>query len=234
MGISYNTSIAMDGLISFIDAANPRSYSGSGNTSYDISGFGGTYSLTSITLNSANYGSFSFNGTTSFAQISYPSQIDTGSPITLSMWAKWLTTGTTTATIQTLVDNNYQTSPGSIGFFIQDRPDLGGVLEWGAQPGNGITRCTSASVVGDNNWHQITATNDGSISILYVDGVQSGLARTAAGVGTKQSFITLGKWDFSEIRFLNGNIADFKIYNRALTSAEVKQNYNATKKRFGL
>jgi hypothetical protein len=234
MGIAYNTSIAFNGLISFIDAANPRSYSGSGNTSYDISGFGSSFSLSNITYNSNNFGSFVFNGTSSFASMPYPSQIDTGSPITISLWAKWLTTGTTTATIQTLVDNNYQTSPGSIGFFIQDRPDLGGILEWGAQPGAGITRCTSTFVVGDNTWHQITGTNDGSISILYIDGVQSGLARTAAGVGTKQANISLGKWDFTESRWLNGNIADFKIYNRALSPTEVKQNYYATKKRYGL
>jgi len=234
MGIAYNTSITMDGIISFIDAANPRSYSGSGNTAFDLSGIGASYSLSNITFNSNNYGSFVFNGSNSFATLPYPSQIDTGSPITLSMWVKWLTVGTTTATIQTLVDNNYQTSPGSIGFFIQDRPDLGGVLEWGAQPGNSITRCTSSTVVGDNTWHQVTATNNGSISVLYVDGVQSGLARTAAGVGTKQTNITLGKWDFSENRFLNGNIADFKIYNRGLSATEVLLNYHATKKRFGL
>jgi hypothetical protein len=87
--------------------------------------------------------------------------------------------------------------------------------------------------VGDGNWHHITATNDGATSILYVDGAQSGLARTAAGVGTKQANIILGKWDFLDSRFLNGNIADFKIYNRALSPAEVKQNYHATKKRYG-
>jgi hypothetical protein len=44
----------------------------------------------------------------------------------------------------------------------------------------------------------------------------------------------LGKWDFSENRFLNGNIADFKIYNRGLSATEVLLNYHATKKRFGL
>ena len=161
-----------------------------------------------------------------------PSGIVTGSPITVSLWAKWKSVGTTTATIQTLVDNQYQVAD-NIGFFIQDRPDLSGVLEWGAQPGNGITRCTSTFVVGDNTWHQITGTNDGATSILYVDGVQSGLARTAAGVGTKQANISLGKWDFLDSRFLNGNIADFKIYNRALSASEVKQNYHATKKRYG-
>jgi hypothetical protein len=33
---------------------------------------------------------------------------------------------------------------------------------------------------------------------------------------------------------VNGNIALMRIYNRALSAQEIKQNYNATKKRYGL
>ena len=33
---------------------------------------------------------------------------------------------------------------------------------------------------------------------------------------------------------MNGNVAVTQIYNRALTAAEVLQNYNAQKGRFGL
>jgi hypothetical protein len=32
----------------------------------------------------------------------------------------------------------------------------------------------------------------------------------------------------------NGNISTTLIYNRALTATEIRQNYNATKTRFGL
>jgi hypothetical protein len=35
-------------------------------------------------------------------------------------------------------------------------------------------------------------------------------------------------------RFFNGNIAIAQIYNRALSATEIRQNYNATKTRFGL
>ena len=34
--------------------------------------------------------------------------------------------------------------------------------------------------------------------------------------------------------FYNGNIANAQIYNRALSAAEVKQNYNALRDRFGI
>lgn len=232
MGHYHNPQIILDGLIFAIDAANPRSYSGSGITVNDIvAGSGGT--LVGTTYSSVNAGTFVFDGVDDYINIPYPSGINTGSPITLCLWAKWITVGTDTSTIQVLVDNNYQTSPGSIGFEIQDRPDLGKVLEWGAQPGAGITRCTSDFQVGDGTWRHITGTNDGATSILYVDGVQSGLARTAAGIGSSQAYINIGRWDFGNNRNMNGSISGLMIYNRALSAKEVLKHYNSTKSRYG-
>jgi hypothetical protein len=231
MGHYHNPQIATDGLIFAIDAANPRCYSGSGNNLNNIVvGTGGT--LVGPTYSSSNSGSFTFDGVDDYINIPYPAGLRTGSAITLCLWAKWTTVGTDTSTIQVLVDNNYQTSP-SIGFEIQDRPDLGKVLEWGAQPGAGITRCTSTFQVGDGTWRHITGTNDGTTSILYVDGVQSGLARTAAGIGDSQPNINLGRWDFGNNRNLNGNISNFMIYNRALSAQEVLKHYNSSKSRYG-
>jgi hypothetical protein len=232
MGIAYNTSAVMNGLIFYLDAANPRCYSGSGITVNNIvGGTGGT--LAGTTYSSTNTGIFTFDGVDDFINVPYPSGLSTGSPITLCLWAKWTTVGTTTATIQVLVDNNYQTDPFSIGFEIQDRPDLGKVLEWGASPQASITRCTSDFQVGDGTWRHITGTNDGTTSILYIDGVQSGLARTAAGIGASQANINIGRWDFGNNRYFNGSMSGLMIYNRGLSAAEVKQNYHATKKRYG-
>ena len=44
MGTKYNPSIVRDGLVYYLDAANTRSYSGSGSTAYELklSGIGGT------------------------------------------------------------------------------------------------------------------------------------------------------------------------------------------------
>jgi hypothetical protein len=221
MGIDYNNVISTDGLFFYLDAANTRCYSGSGITANNlISGVGATL-VNGVGFSSFNSGFFTFDGTNDYVSIPYPSQLRTGSAITVSFWAKWTTTGTTTATIQTLLDNNYQTAylggPGTIGFVIQDRPDLGKVLE-----------------LGDGTWRHITGTNNGSTSILYIDGIQSGLARTAAGIGDSQPLINIGRWAFSNNRYLNGNVSGLLIYNRALSDSEVYQNYVATKRRYGL
>ena len=69
---------------------------------------------------------------------------------------------------------------------------------------------------------------------MYIDGIQSGLARTAAGIGDSQPIISIGRWSFTNDRFLNGNVSGLLIYNQALTAQEVLQNYNATKGRYGI
>ena len=84
-----------------------------------------------------------------------------------------MTVGSGSTRIQTLVDNSFYDNASSYGFVIQDRPDLGGILEWAASPGSGVTRVRTNNSFGDNNWHHIVATNNGTTSRLYVDGVSN-------------------------------------------------------------
>jgi hypothetical protein len=163
-----------------------------------------------------------------------PSGIVTGSPITVSLWAKWKSVGTSTTTIQTLVDNQYQVAD-NIGFFIQDRPDLGSVLEWSTQPNLTVNRRVySTQVVGDGSWHHIVGTNDGTYSRLYVDGYETGTAKTSAGIATTQDMLCIGNWAYvySSARYLNGSVSNFKVYNRALSETEILTDYFSTKNRF--
>jgi hypothetical protein len=69
--------------------------------------------------------------------------------------------------------------------------------------------------------------------IAYKDGVQinSRSYTTKASPTANPTFI--GKYN-GDGYYLDGKIYSVKIYNRALTASEVKQNYNATKSRFGL
>lgn len=235
MGISAGPKITTDGLVLHIDATNTKSYSGSGITIYNMVTGGIAGTLVNGTSSDIAYKkTFLLDGTNDTIQMPLPSGIVTGSQISLSFWAKWKSVGTTTATIQTLVDNQYQVAD-NIGFFIQDRPDLGSVLEWSTQPNNTVNRRVySTQVVGDGSWHHIVGTNDGTYSRLYVDGYETGTAKTSAGIATTQDMLCIGNWAYvySSPRYLNGTISNFKVYNRALSATEILSDYYSTKNRF--
>lgn len=97
------------------------------------------------------------------------------------------------------------------------------------------TLSTSNSGVVNNQWNHMVATFDGSTKRIYVNGVQKTSASTtgtitanttgAAYIGTYGSF---AGYPF------NGQIGVTKIYNRALTAAEVAQNFQALRGRYGI
>ena len=87
----------------------------------------------------------------------------------------------------------------------------------------------SDSTPNDTNWHYQAIVMDGTIVRGYDNGVEvqnkSYSSYTLAGplnVGGRSGYRWLG------------DIAMFKVYNRALTSSEIAANYNATKGRFNI
>jgi len=231
VGINYSPKIVTNGLVLCLDAANSLSYPGSGTVWTDLSGNGNNGTLTNgPTYSSANRGSIVFDGSNDYVLTTRPSQIIASGAISIALWAKWTTSGNTTSTIQTLVDNNHAGSPNR-GFVIQDRPDLSKILTFSVRPSGVGAR--SNAIIGDNNWHFIVGTNDTSTSALYIDGVLNATTVESGGIPSVTNNISIGYWQ-GGTRYMNGIIPQVLIYNRALSASEVQQNYNATKGRFNL
>jgi hypothetical protein len=93
-----------------------------------------------------------------------------------------------------------------------------------------------ASGVVDNAWNHVVATFDGSIKRIYVNGnlmaTSAALTGTIVQNNTGAAFIGI-YGNFAGYPF-NGKIDSEKIYNRALTAAEVQQNFSALRGRFGI
>jgi hypothetical protein len=232
MAFGNGPRIVTNGLVLSLDAGDRNSYPGSGTNWNDLSGNGNNGTLTNgPTFNSANGGSIVFEGTNDYAVLTRPAQIITSGSISINLWAKWTTVGTTISTIQVLIDNNHSSSPIQ-GFVIQDRPDLSKKIQFGTSfATNGVT---SSFQVGNGYWQNITGTFQSGSTRLYINGVLDGISTLEANMATVQPNISIGYWQFTPGRYLNGNVATVQIYNRALTPTEVLQNYNAQKSRFGL
>ena len=90
----------------------------------------------------------------------------------------------------------------------------------------------STQTISNNIWYNVVVTYNGSNKIIYINGVQD--STFASGVnGNGGSNWSIGARPTGARNF-QGNIAVSQIYNRALTAAEVQQNFNALRGRYGI
>lgn len=85
----------------------------------------------------------------------------------------------------------------------------------------------------DTGWAHWVITYDGSIITVYENGVSKG-TKASSGTADFSGGIRIGSWASSATYTWDGQIPIMKMYNRALSFAEVRQNYNKYKTRFNL
>ena len=233
MGLLHHPRVAMDGLTVYLDAANTRSYSGSGITVNGLfGGIGGTL-VNGIGFSSQNSGSFFYDGTNDYLRLPLNFFIhDSGTPFTISVWFRTGTSG------MIFGQENGET-PGSGGGWVPAiYVDTNGKIRtscfWG---GSTTNQSISAASVNDNQWHQIAVTFQSTSHKSFLDGV---LFDTISKTQTLYSltyyyYLGSGKntsWPSAGNMTLSGNISNFMFYNRALSDQEILKNYNVMKTRY--
>jgi hypothetical protein len=237
MGLSHSPNIVTDGLVLCLDAANPRSYPGSGSSWLDLSGNGnnGTFGpgTAAPTFSSGNGGSLVFDGSNDYVNCGNSSSLNPSNGISVSVWVKF--TSTINNSRQMMVEKH--TSPGS-GWWFAGQSNKIIWLIVGTSGGAKYIDLTNITSIISGTIYNIVGTYNvtGSALKLYVNGNDDGGTITGGGSGLSSSSnpLIIGKqhnWgdDPSSITIFNTSI-----YNRALSLAEIQQNYNATKSRFGL
>ena len=230
MGLNHSPSIVTNGLVLCLDAANPKSYPGSGTTWTNLSTNRNTGTLVnSPTYNSAN-GSFTFNGTNQYVTTTRPVEDD----FTLTCWFQTNSTlGVAGSWWQGmgLVDCEVAGGANDFGLTIG-----AGKLLFGIGGGSADQTLVSTNSYNDGVWHYATATRNRSSGDvkLYADGnlVNSSTFNNIGSL-TSPPNLTIGSLQTIS-SFYAGNIANVQVYNRVLTANEVLQNYNAHRGRYGL
>ena len=215
MAFHYSPKIITDGLVLALDAANQKSYPGSGTAWNDLSGNANTGTLTNgPTFDSGNSGAISFDGTNDLVECSAISSTN----FTNSVWMM-----VDTKNINGIISWTVGTVRREL-LFVQG--DISIVY--------GSSKYKRGPVLANGVWTNVVGTYDGTTPLIYVNGVSQTLgSELAAGAGAADKCY-IGRTAFSTPYYFDGKIADVKIYNKALTSVEILQNYNATKGRFGL
>jgi len=239
MSASINPDIVTDGLILCLDAGNPASYPpGSGTVWTDLSGNGNNGTLTNgPVFNSANKGGIVFDGSNDYVNIGNKSQLFfLDRAFTLSCWAR-INGGTNT--YRCFISHDRSTSVNTNIYEI----GISSANKFYYYPGDQANVYGNTFAPTQNIWYYYaaTATPNGASNIdvlLYVNGnLTDTISNRKGPVDPGSGNLYLGvdaPSGANQVSFLNGQIGNVAMYSRTLTAAEILQNYNATKGRYGL
>jgi hypothetical protein len=106
---------------------------------------------------------------------------------------------------------------------------------WAVQTSTGARPYNVNGSIPRNQWTHLVGTYNGSVSRAYINGVEVWNSPLTGTIPSSTYYIgTYGGTIVDDTHNFNGFISVAKIYNRALTAEQVYQNYNASKRRFGL
>jgi hypothetical protein len=226
MGTSYNPRIVTDGLVLCLDAANKRSYPGSGSTWTDLTANKYNGALTNgPTFNSANGGSLIFDGTDDLCRTTLPaSELDLDCTVMVTCSVAAVGSEASTANRAFTLDRSSASTKWTIGTRRETT-----LFQFAGGGGDDTT--TSYFSYSLNEIFQAAVVVSGSGHRLYKNG---NLKSSGSLTGDSNSFSSaaVGCRIIANDRYWNGKIFNVTAYNRQLTDAEIRQNYLATKGRF--
>jgi hypothetical protein len=160
-----------------------------------------------------------------------PTTFDGLTSITVSAWAKSATAGSNTAPEIHIFDkSDCEGVTPERGTF-----ELGGFpasnkavfLVYPAGVGSPHSSGESTTNIDDGNWHMWTGVYDGTNLSIWVDGVQQNSANVGSfTLSSSVGWLVVGGECDSQYFTWNGAVDDARIYNRALSTAEIRQLYN--------
>jgi len=249
MSLSHSPSIVMSDLVLYLDAANIKSYSGSGTT-------WNTLSSTPATITVQNLSSGTVSGTNSYITFSATSATDVVTYYQITGTS--ITSNTINLTLEACINiDNFFASAGQP---TECRPISPRTFEGNSPIGFGIrngiisaeinttdviakingwfTSATANTACTTGTWIYVSQVTDDSAKTLRTF-VNGSLVSTITYTGTPrwspggEGFL-IGRGFYGGTLNYSGKVAFVRFYNRTLTDAELLQNFNALRGRFDL
>jgi hypothetical protein len=208
-----------------LDAGWANSYGGSGTNWNDL-----TASNIDATLvngpgfSSDGGGSIDFDGTNDYANLGTFFNYQN---FTIGLWVN---PDGSQQTYADIIDNNHT---GVQNWVLQQNVSNLNQYEFAVFGSEFQTSLSGLFTLTTDEWVYLTFTFDGTNLRSYRNGVQFS---TGAALGTtinySNQYFRISQWGGGG-RFWNGQMGMLHVYNTALSSAQVLQNFNATKARFG-
>ena len=241
MAGTYSPQIPTRGLIFYLDAGNPKSYSGSGTRWTDMSGNGwhGTLQGTPTFTAAGGQSYFTLNGSTQY--ITTANTTVYGTTCTAALWA--YTNSSQVQTQPMLISKISANAITMSDFPFRIGLTTLGNVSVGVDTGADFVGLATTPVAHNsgNKWAHYVATFSQTALRMYVNGslVASTTYSTTTVPANAQPW-TIGRaaqevsLSAGGLTYFTGRIATASLYNATLSADEVLQNFNATRGRFGV
>jgi hypothetical protein len=228
------TTVTTSNLVLHYDPSNSSSYPGSGTTITDLSGNGRNGTMSNISFTSPY---FSYNGSSSQISIADNALLEPGSgDWTVEVWVNQAVAGNDVV----LGKFNNGGLSANVGYSIRTTSSTF-YAQFGSGAGSGATLIQNSTTytVSLNTWYQLVYvfTNVASNTFeTFVNGSSIGsVNHSLASILNTSTNLYIGSYNGGEYsQWFDGKIGITRLYNRALTSSEVLNNYNVDKSKYGL
>jgi hypothetical protein len=221
----YGGPIVTDGLVFAVDAGNLVSYPKSGTSWYNLTGSVDGTLTNGPTFSPADGGELIFDGTDDYIDFGNPGSLFNPATSTMTMMG-WIYVKNNQSNILIGLQESGAgslslgtNSSGNVRFICRPTAGSQGTID-------------SSATLALNTWYHIAMTKDTANSIsdctLWINGSPVNTASSTVNFPTSTAAIRSAYYFDANI-YSNINIGSIQVYNRALTAAEVLQNYNATK-----
>jgi hypothetical protein len=221
--------IITTGLRLNLDATNPTSYSGSGTTWYDLTANGFNATLQNGTTFSSldGNGCFILDGVNDY--ISLPTNGFGAASLSIEWWIK----KTPGADVDGYIHVTDSLDNPETRFSMNSTNFVATVYDGGAYRWN-----TNVATITTDTWYHAVATMTNGSQKFYVNGVQtatnSGFYDGSGGNIGEHTFGTYNRPGTGYGGYFAGKLGAYRYYTAVLTAAEVLQNFNATRSRYGI
>ena len=219
--------IVEDGLLFAYDAGSERCYSGSGTSTTNIASQASPGTLQNgVGFNTANGGFWEFDGVDDKIEVTtFPTQVFNG-PCTFESWVYW-----NDDSRSTILGNFDQGAGGhDINFEKVTGRNLRAYWDRGS-----VNAFSGNNAVAIGEWQHVIIVRDTSANAFkfYVNGtLVISVSNAGSNIPTTGTTFRIGADSRNGTTVTNGDISTVRMYNTALTAAQVTQNYNAQKSRF--
>lgn len=231
MSLGHGASVVRNGLVLYLDAANPKSYPGSGTVWKDLSSNKIDFNLVgSVTFTNGYFTTFT-EATNYFeiANASNISKLPLGSA-DRTVLALCKTPASYPVNFQHVFHYGSSTTGQAFGIAVYKTGHLFTHI-WGTSPSTVETIPTNTSVFLGVSYTQTT-----SLHRFFRNSIELSSANATSAINTVAANARVGSrlGPVAELWQTTGQIAVVMVYNRVLSATEIKQNYEALRGRYGI